>query len=528
MGVDAGGGAETTLRAKAYRFGLTALALVLAAIGLLSVAIALVRSADAQPVERIATLPINLELTRPALVIVLAAGALTAAALVGLAGLDTAAAMRVLSRDRHHPAPLPKSLRPLRRVTLAPTLLQESDVEPPPDWPTAVPALADLPPGTRLTCTVLIPAHDEEAVLALTLDSLEQQERLADRILVIADNCTDRTVEIARDRGVEVVETVGNTQKKAGALNQQLALLLPEAAVTDVVLIMDADSTISPDFLAVALDLLENDPDLMAVGGLFFGDEGGAMLGQFQRNEFARYQRIVARKLDRVFVLTGTASVVRTYALRAVAQARGPLIPGTHGQVYDTLALTEDNELTLALKSLGGKLTSPPQCRVTTEIMPTWRALWRQRLRWQRGALENLGAYGVTRATVLYWAQQIALAYGVVALFSFLLLTAITVLAADAVTWSLLWLGVGAIFVAERLVTVWRVGWRGRLLAAPILLELGYAVVLQVCFLYSIGQILLGKKSDWNYVPRPAVNASALARRGDPGAHRQSCCRRRS
>ena len=158
-----------------------------------------------------------------------------------------------------------------------------------------------------------------------------------------------------------------------------------------MVMVMDADSTVSPDFLEVALGLLERDPDLMAVGGLFFGEEGGGLLGQLQRNEYARYQRVVARRLNRVFVLTGTASVMRAYALRAVAEARGSLIPGTHGQVYDTLALTEDNELTLALKSLGAKMTSPPQCRVTTEIMTSWHDLWRQRQRWQRGALENIG-----------------------------------------------------------------------------------------------------------------------------------------
>ena len=45
---------------------------------------------------------------------------------------------------------------------------------------------------------------------------------------VLADNCTDATVEVARTHGVEVVETVGNTEKKAGALNQELARLLPE------------------------------------------------------------------------------------------------------------------------------------------------------------------------------------------------------------------------------------------------------------------------------------------------------------
>ena len=113
-------------------------------------------------------------------------------------------------------------------------------------------------------------------------------------------------------------------------------------------------------------------------------------VGQFQRNEYTRYQRLVARKLGRVFVLTGTASVIRAYALRAVAEARGPLLPGPAGKVYDTLALTEDNELTLALKTLGARMTCPPECRVTTEIMTSWRDLWRQRLRWHRGALENI------------------------------------------------------------------------------------------------------------------------------------------
>ena len=144
----------------------------------------------------------------------------------------------------------------------------------------------DLPAGTRLRCTVLVPAHDEEAVLARTLDSLASQTRRADRVLVIADNCTDGTVDVARARGVDVVETVGNTQKKAGALNQQLASLLPGLDARDVVLVMDADSTITTDFLDTALGLLEDDPDLMAVGGLFSGEDGGGLVGQLQRNEF--------------------------------------------------------------------------------------------------------------------------------------------------------------------------------------------------------------------------------------------------
>ena len=180
---------------------------------------------------------------------------------------------------------------------------------------------------------MLIPAHNEEAVLALTLESLAGQTRPPDRVVVLADNCTDATVEVARRHdGVDVVETVGNTEKKAGALNQELARLLPTAEARDVVLVMDADSTIAPVFLESALGRMEADPNLVAVGGLFYGEEGGGVLGQFQRNEYTRYQRQVARRRDRVFVLTGTASVIRAYALRAVAENRGPLLPGPQGR----------------------------------------------------------------------------------------------------------------------------------------------------------------------------------------------------
>src|SRR4029078_3096844 len=135
----------------------------------------------------------------------------------------------------------------------------------------------------------------------------------------------------------------------------------------------------------------------------------------------------------------------RTFALKAVADSRGSLIPGDPGRVYDTLAMTEDNEMTLALKSLGAKTISPMQCHVITEVMPTWRALWRQRMRWQRGALENIGAYGLTRTTGIYWLQQLGIGYGTIALNAYLLLMLGTWLAADGFEIMWFWAVVGLI-----------------------------------------------------------------------------------
>ncbi len=355
-----------------------------------------------------------------------------------------------------------------------------------------------------VTVTVLIPAHDEEDRIVATLASLQEQTSRPDRVVVVADNCTDATEELARAAGVEVFTTVDNAHKKAGGLNQALASLLPDLGENDTVMVMDADTVIGREYLETAKQRMTEDRALMAIGGLFTGEDGHGLIGQFQRNEYIRYSRDIERRRGRLFVLTGTASVFRSAALREVAAQRGRLLPGVPGDVYDTVALTEDNELTLALKSLGALMTSPAQCTVVTEVMPTWRAIWHQRLRWQRGALENLGAYGLTPQTSRYWVQQFGIGYGSVALLSYYAAIFTMAMSLDDWVWFPFWLGVGGIFMLERVVTAWRGGWRARLVAATLFPELVYATFLNVVFLKGVVDILVGRQAQWSHVTRSA------------------------
>jgi len=354
-----------------------------------------------------------------------------------------------------------------------------------------------------VTITVLIPAHNEEGCIAETLKSLQSQSLPPARIIVVADNCTDATVRIAYDAGVEVFETVDNAHKKAGGLNQALAEVLPGQGDNDCVMVMDADTTLDAGFLAGAARRLTDDRALMAVGGLFYGEDGFGLIGQFQRNEYTRYQRDLRRRRGRVFVLTGTASVFRPRALRAVAAERGRILPGVPGDVYDTVALTEDNELTIALKTLGALMISPSECTVVTEVMPSWSALWAQRLRWQRGALENLGAYGMRPQTFRYWMQQLGIGYGVVALGSYLLLIILMVLATSDWVWFPFWIGIGLVFTLERIVTVWRGGRGARLLGLSLFPELFYAMFLNVVFLKGILDLTLARQATWKHIVQP-------------------------
>jgi poly-beta-1,6-N-acetyl-D-glucosamine synthase len=360
---------------------------------------------------------------------------------------------------------------------------------------TPVPAEAE---AERSNIVALVPAHNEAAGIRATLESLARQTRRADRVVVIADNCTDDTAGIAADTGADVFVTVGNQHKKAGALNQALAKILPTLRPNDAVLVMDADSTLSAEFLAAAAELLTVDVGLGAVGGVFLGTPDHGLVGQLQRNEYMRYAREIGRQRGRVMVLTGTASLLRVAALRDIAQFRSDR---KSGQVYDTAALTEDNELTLALKTLGWRLVSPPACKVVTDVMSSWRDLWNQRMRWQRGALENLRSYGFTRITIRYWLQQVGMAVGVLALQLYLLVL-IATLAVGHIQASPFWVGVGVVFLLERLVTVWSAGSWGRLLAFPMVIEMAYDMFLQAVFVRSLIDIALRREARWGTAAR--------------------------
>ena len=56
-------------------------------------------------------------------------------------------------------------------------------------------------------------------------------------------------------------------------------------------MVMDADTTLDHGFLEAAVSRFTDDRALMAIGGLFYGEEGNGLIGQFQRNEYIRYAR---------------------------------------------------------------------------------------------------------------------------------------------------------------------------------------------------------------------------------------------
>jgi 1,2-diacylglycerol 3-beta-glucosyltransferase len=103
------------------------------------------------------------------------------------------------------------------------------------------------------TFAVVIPAHNEEHGITKTLQSAFELEYPKNKftIIVVADNCTDHTASVAKAAGAKVYERVDNNLRGKGyALRWIFDKIIPEN-IYDAVVVVDADSVMSRNFLTV-------------------------------------------------------------------------------------------------------------------------------------------------------------------------------------------------------------------------------------------------------------------------------------
>jgi cellulose synthase/poly-beta-1,6-N-acetylglucosamine synthase-like glycosyltransferase len=106
----------------------------------------------------------------------------------------------------------------------------------------------------RTRFAIVIPAHDEECGIGLTVRSsraVAYPESLF-QVVVIADNCSDRTAAVAADAGARVVERSDPVKKSKGyALEFLIERLIAsgEFDALDALVVIDADTTVDPELL---------------------------------------------------------------------------------------------------------------------------------------------------------------------------------------------------------------------------------------------------------------------------------------
>jgi cellulose synthase/poly-beta-1,6-N-acetylglucosamine synthase-like glycosyltransferase len=283
----------------------------------------------------------------------------------------------------------------------------------------------------------IVPAHDEERDIARTLDALLGQTRKIDKIVVMLDNCTDATEEIVdRYKGVTKLKTIGNTDKKVGALSQAWQKF--GHLGYDFVLGVDADTVCERNMVAELEREMVRNPRAGGVSARYtlneqLADNGwGRLLIRAQRHDFASWLMDLMAKDRKTYVLGGQATLFRTQSLAEV------VANGDRNAPWDPDSQVEDMELTWRLHELGKLTLVSPTARAYAGPMLTGKALVGQRRKWDQGVIQLLLRYGFSKSTWIPWKQQAALATDAVVrvLFVFLLAAAT---AAHQYVWSWIW-----------------------------------------------------------------------------------------
>jgi cellulose synthase/poly-beta-1,6-N-acetylglucosamine synthase-like glycosyltransferase len=246
------------------------------------------------------------------------------------------------------------------------------------------------------TIVCLVPAHNEEEQITATIDSLLAQT-IPVKIVVSADNCTDRTVKIAESYpGVIVRPTIGNTHKKAGALNQAWNVYGRDA---DYVFTMDADTELAPDCLEKLRDGLGNRGAVCTLPGLKpptskrWRDQ---LMYRLIRLEFGRSRRTIDRRNHGTDVLAGMGAFFRGDVLRILAAEYD-------GNPWKTDSIVEDYRISLDVRRIGYPIGVAPGAEASTDAIVDLRSLWRQRVRWQAGTFQELFRNGWKAYTRRVW-----------------------------------------------------------------------------------------------------------------------------
>ncbi len=106
--------------------------------------------------------------------------------------------------------------------------------------------------GTRPSAAIIVPAHNEAAVIGESLRSIRPQLAAGDRLMVVADNCTDATAIIAREEQAHVLERHDTERRGKGfALDEGVRWLRERPP--EVVVVVDADCLLGPGCLDILI-----------------------------------------------------------------------------------------------------------------------------------------------------------------------------------------------------------------------------------------------------------------------------------
>jgi hypothetical protein len=229
-------------------------------------------------------------------------------------------------------------------------------------------------PSTRLV--VLVPAHDESALIARCVRSLRDQDypRSLYRVVVIADNCTDDTAARAAGAGADVVleRLAPGARGKGHALRWAMDRMIGDPGV-DAFVVVDADSIADRAFLVRLVQPL--DAGARAVQGESLLDAGDRGAGSLRASAFLLINRV--RPAGRAVL----GLPMTHLAGNGMLLTRELLLE----KPWEAYTSAEDLEYSLDLQVDGIRIVYASGAVLLSPAAPNGRAAAQQQLRWEGG-----------------------------------------------------------------------------------------------------------------------------------------------
>jgi len=236
-----------------------------------------------------------------------------------------------------------------------------------------------FPDATPGRYAILICAHNEKSVIGHLLDSINAQDYPKDHlcVYVLADNCTDNTADIAREKGAVVIERFDDKKIGKGyVLNYMIDYITGNGAVWDYdgYFIIDADNLLDKRFVAEMNKAVAAGNKIVTCyrNSKNYSDNwlsSGYALWFLRESKYLNNARQI---LGLNSQCSGTGFVIH----RDILSKYG-------GWQYFTL--TEDVEFTFAMIAEGEHIAYCPDAVLYDEQPNAFAVSWKQRTRWVKG-----------------------------------------------------------------------------------------------------------------------------------------------
>lgn len=234
------------------------------------------------------------------------------------------------------------------------------------------------------TFAVIVAAHNEEQVIGQLVENLHVLNYPRDLydIYVVADNCKDKTAQIARNAGALVYERFNLEQRGKGyAMEWMFDKLFAQKKQYDAVVVFDADNLVDTNFLLEMNNRLCKGEKVIQ-GYLDAKNPNDTWIaGTFAISFWVvnHIWHLAKYNLGLSSVLGGTGMCISTDILKRFG--------------WGATCLTEDMEFTMKTLLIGIRTTWAHDAIVYDEKPLTFKQSWNQRKRWAQGHFDVAGRY---------------------------------------------------------------------------------------------------------------------------------------